>query len=106
MSTSYDDTILTQCKTLAQTNDNTTGDEDTNVSTRCKGLHESSDDDENGSSGHAHTATSKVGERSTKEETGHDSSDGIGSVDGSDRIGIGVVEVGNPVLGALDGIED
>ncbi len=103
---SIDNLELTQCKTLAQTDDDTTSNEDTNVATGRERLHEGSDDDENGASGHADAATSIIGERSTHEETSHDRSNGVGSVDGTNGVGIGVVEVADPVLGALDGVED
>ena len=96
----------TQRKTLTQTNNDTTSDENTDVSTGRKCLHEGSDDDEYGSSGHANATTGIISKWSTKEETGYDSSDGVGSVDGSNGVGVWVIEVGDPVLGSLDGVED
>jgi hypothetical protein len=91
---------------LTQTNDDTTSNEDTDVSTGRKCLHEGSDDDENGSSGHANAAPSKISQRTTQEETSYDSSDGVCSVDGANGVGIGMVEVLDPVLRSLDGVED
>lgn len=91
---------------MTKTDDDTTGDKDTDVSTRRKRLHEGSDDDKNRSGGHADATSSVISEWSTEEETSHDSSNGVSRVDRSDGIGIGVVEVGDPVLRTLDSVED
>ena len=66
------DSLLTQGNTLAETNDEATGDESTDTTSLSKRLHESCNDDENTTDGHADLSSSKVRNRATQEETTDD----------------------------------
>lgn len=94
----YMKTKLTQCKTLTQTNNHTACNKASNVSTGAESLHQCSNDDEQRASSHADSTSRKIGERATQKESCHDSTYGVGCVDGPDNVGAGFVEVGIPVL--------
>jgi hypothetical protein len=72
---------LTQSKTLANTNDHTTSDEDADVSTRRKRLHECCDNDKSSSNGHSNTTPSIISKGTSHEETGYNSTDCIAGID-------------------------
>lgn len=66
---------LTQSETLANTNEDTTSDEDADVSTRRKCLHKRGHDDESSANSHSHTTSSPISKGTTHEETCHYSTD-------------------------------
>lgn len=97
--------LLTQSKTLTNTNDDTSSDKDSNVATRRKRLHECGHDDESSTNSHTDATSRKVSKRASHEKSGDDSSDGVRSVDSSDDVWARVVEVRNPMFRILERIE-
>jgi len=95
---------LTQCDTLANTDDASSGKEACNVATRRKALHECSSDDQDASSGHSDLATQKVGNGTAHEEAANNCTHGVGRVDTSNHVLVRVIEVGHPIVRALYGI--
>jgi len=113
----------TQSQTLTNSDNDTTGDKDSDIAPGSKALHKGSDDDCDSTRRHADTTASIVGKRTSHEPTGNYGSDGISSVDGTDGLSVlilsashhglvidcrsyWVVKVSHPVLGTLQGIED
>lgn len=95
-----------QSKTLSDTDDDTTTDEAANVATRRECLDEGGDNSKEGTSGHADSSASEISEGTTHEPSCNNGTDGVGGVDCSDSLCVGLVEVVVPVLGALDGVVD
>lgn len=95
-----------QSKTLAKPNDDTTGHEAAKATPGRKRLHERGSYDQQCAGRHADAAAELVGERPGEEPACDDGSDGVDGVDEANCLGVGFVEPGHPVGGALDGVED
>jgi len=98
------DGTRSQSNTLANTDEETTNQEDDELVVRRECLHECSDNDEATTDAHAGTTTEAIGDRSPEEEPRNNSSNSVGSVDRTDLLRVRLVVVSDPVLGALDGI--
>lgn len=69
-----------ECKTLTDTDEDTTADEAAEVTLGREGLDEGCDDDEECTAGHANSATSIICEWTAHEPTSKDGADGVGGV--------------------------
>lgn len=97
---------LTQSKTLPDTDEDTTSDEASDISPRRECLHERCDHNTASTSHHTGTSTKVISDRATEEKASHDSTDSVSRVHCADNLIVWIVEVGHPVLGALDGVVD
>ena len=85
---------------LSETDDTAADKESGETSTRTEGLYESGDNDQNATCCHANSSSKIVGDRTTEEPSSDDGTDGVGSVDATDGIVVGIIEVRNPIVAA------
>jgi len=84
-----------QGQTLTDTNEDTTCNEASDAATRSEALHERSDNHKCGSRSHADTSTEVIGYWTTEEETSDNGTHSISSIDGTNRLAVRRVEVGD-----------
>lgn len=80
--------ILTQRKTLANTNYHTPGDKASDVALRRECLHEGGNDNAKRTRSHSDATTEAIGNGTGHEEACHDGTNGVGSIDSTNGFGV------------------